>query len=126
MVGTRQRLSLWIFIIAALTMGAVYAFFDPAETVWMPKCPVHLLTGFDCPGCGSQRALHALLHGDFAGAFRANALLFLIIPVVMVMAVAEFNRKRWPRLHKALLQPAFVYGILSAVVCWTIFRNIIG
>lgn len=125
MVGTRQRLSLWIFIIAALIMGAVYAFFDPAETVWMPKCPVHLLTGFDCPGCGSQRALHALLHGDISGAFRANAILFLIIPVVAVMAIAEFNHNRWPRLYRTLLHPAFIYGILSAVVLWTIFRNII-
>lgn len=106
-------------------MGAVYAFFNPAETVWMPKCPVHLLTGFECPGCGSQRALHALLHGDISGAFRSNAILFLIIPVVAVMAIAEFNRNRWPRFYKTLLHPAFIYGILSAVVLWTIFRNII-
>lgn len=26
------------------------------------RCPLHLITGFQCPFCGSQRAIHHLLH----------------------------------------------------------------
>src|SRR5690606_32381537 len=31
------------------------------------QCPVHGVTGGFCPGCGSTRAVHELLHGDVAG-----------------------------------------------------------
>jgi hypothetical protein len=29
-------------------------------------CPLKQLTGFDCPGCGFQRSVIALFHGDLA------------------------------------------------------------
>ncbi len=30
----------------------------------MLPCPIHKLTGFDCPGCGMQRAAIELLYGN--------------------------------------------------------------
>ena len=115
-----------VAVIAVLLIaGTVYMIFDPAETAWMPKCPVYVITGYSCPGCGTQRALHSLLHGDIAGAFRANAMLFLFIPLIAVLAVGEINRRRWPRFYSRLLHPVFVYGILGIVVVWAIVRNII-
>lgn len=45
-------------------------------------CPFHAITGLRCPGCGSQRALHALLHGDLSTTFKMNALWILAIPVM--------------------------------------------
>ncbi|MDE5840938.1 MAG: DUF2752 domain-containing protein, partial [Muribaculaceae bacterium] len=57
----------------ALALAAVYYFFDPVEAGWMPRCIWKVTTGTDCPGCGSQRMAHALMHGDIAGAWRANA-----------------------------------------------------
>lgn len=38
------------------------------------------MTGLKCPGCGSQRAVHYLLNGQFIPAFRANPLLVMSIP----------------------------------------------
>ena len=35
-----------------------------------PTCPFLAITGWYCPGCGSLRAVHDLLHGDLAGAVR--------------------------------------------------------
>ncbi len=34
-----------------------------------PRCLFKLITGYECPGCGSQRAFHSLLHGDIAAAW---------------------------------------------------------
>ena len=49
-------------------IGAVFYFaVDPATFPFMPQCVFHRLTGLQCVGCGSQRMLHALLHGDIAG-----------------------------------------------------------
>ena len=116
----------FIPVIAVLLLaGVVYTIFDPAETAWMPKCPVYVISGYSCPGCGTQRALHSLLNGDITGAFRANALLFLFIPLIVVLTIGEINRRKWPKFYSRLLHPIFIYGILGVVVGWTIVRNII-
>lgn len=120
----KRKISVWIILCALALLAGVYLLFDPAETVWMPKCPVHVLTGFDCPGCGSQRAFHALLNGDFEGMVRANALLVIFFPFILLTGVAELNKKRWPRLYRAISQPAVIYSLLGLVIAWTILRNI--
>jgi hypothetical protein len=45
------------------------------------RCVFHLVSGWDCPGCGGQRALHQLLHGNLGLALRQNALFILLLPV---------------------------------------------
>jgi len=39
-------------------------FFSWLQNYLIP-CPFKALTGFDCPGCGFQRALLLLIRGDF-------------------------------------------------------------
>jgi hypothetical protein len=41
----------------------------------------HDLTGLYCPLCGSQRAVAALLHGDFSASLRNNMLFVLALPL---------------------------------------------
>lgn len=43
-------------------------------------CPLRMLTGHDCPGCGLTRALLALLRLDFSAAAEYHPLIFLIVP----------------------------------------------
>ena len=51
-------------------MGAVGAAIlylrDPTGNAFFPKCMVYSATGLYCPGCGTQRALHHLLHARIA------------------------------------------------------------
>lgn len=108
----------------AATLAVVYIIFDPAETWWMPKCPFHFLTGLDCPGCGSQRAVHALFHGNFKEAFSHNALLILMIPYLGLMGYAEIARSRHPKLYRNLTHPAFIFSIVGIVCLWTVIRNL--
>jgi hypothetical protein len=44
-----------------------------------------------CPGCGTTRALHALLNGRLTQALAYNALIFLVLPV---LAWVQFRRWR--------------------------------
>jgi hypothetical protein len=53
----------------------------------LPPCPLHALTGLYCPGCGSTRALHALLQGDVPGAMAMNPLLVIALPLLAAMAL---------------------------------------
>ena len=53
---------------------------DPANSMFYPPCPFRALTGFYCPGCGTLRALHQLLHGHLVAAFWLNPLAALLLP----------------------------------------------
>ena len=72
----------WPFVIAA-TVSAGYLLLDPARHACFPPCPLYAMTGWYCPGCGSQRALHQLLHGHFGLALRYNALFVMSIPTLL-------------------------------------------
>src|SRR6266542_5319684 len=69
---------------ATLAATAIYLFiFEPGRSGFFPVCPFRALTGFACPGCGSTRGLHSLLHGHFAAAFTLNPLLVLSVPFLL-------------------------------------------
>lgn len=99
-----------------------YYIVDP-RCIWMPHCMVKTYTGFDCPGCGSQRAVHALLHGDIAGALRYNAFLFIALLYIVVIWVARWCNRR---LHAALTSARATYSVLVAVTVWCVVRNVAG
>jgi hypothetical protein len=51
-------------------------------------CSVKSLTGFDCPGCGLQRAFVALLRGDIVLSLQLNPAL---IPVMITLLFTAFH-----------------------------------
>lgn len=103
----------------------VYFSLDPAKTPF-PRCPFKMLTGLNCPGCGSQRALHQLLHFHILEALRYNALFVLALPLLAFLAFAEIFKERFPRLYLASISPILSWSILSVVLIWFVVRNIIG
>ena len=79
-------LTVVIIIIAAVI---VYYKFSPTEVAIFPKCQFYVLTGWQCPGCGIQRAIHMLLIGDLNSAFQYNPLAILVLPYVLVGLICE-------------------------------------
>ena len=69
---------LWLAyaVLALASAGGltVVYFFDPRNPGPYPICPFFGLTGCYCPGCGTLRALHQLLHGNPVAAFGAACL----------------------------------------------------
>lgn len=103
-----------------------YYIFNPLQSRFMPQCAFHRLTGLSCPGCGTQRALHALLHGDIAAAFSANAFLIIISPLLMFLLWVELNRTRRPRIYVKVHNVAFIAVIAAMLIGWGVVRNIFG
>ena len=92
MNANSKRLLVAVAIAAAAAVFAcVLFFFDPMTSAFYPRCPSKLLTGYDCPGCGTTRALHALVHLDFGAALRYNAALFVLGPLLLLYAAAVFT-----------------------------------
>ena len=70
-------------LVAVVAVFCIFLLFDPEQYALFPKCPSLLLTGYECPGCGSQRAIYHLLHLRIGTAFRYNALLVLLLPYLL-------------------------------------------
>ena len=98
-----------------LVTAALFYVFDPVITPFLPRCPLHALTGLNCPGCGSMRALHQLAHGHLSAAFALNPLAMLALPF---LAYCTW-RGETPR-----LKPGWIRALLAVVVLFGILRNI--
>src|SRR5260370_29918651 len=99
-----------------LAAGAVILYrFDPATVHFFPRCVFHALTGLQCPGCGTTRALHHLLHGDVAGAFRLNAMLFFVAPFGVTAAASR----------RFATHPLTGWVALGVTAGWWILRNLL-
>ncbi len=56
---------------------------DPNHSHAFPFCPLKLVTGMDCPVCGSLRATHSLVHGHLGAAVGHNLLFVLLVPFIL-------------------------------------------
>lgn len=58
----------------------------------MLPCLNKQLLGIDCPGCGMQRSLDLLLHGEFVAAFQMYPAIYTILPLfALVIGNKVFN-----------------------------------
>ena len=72
-----------IAVVLLVLVGAVLFYvFVPPE--YWPRCWWLMLTGTKCPGCGSQRAIAAMLQGDFLQAVSYNPILVVGIPYFLL------------------------------------------
>nr|WP_281502539.1 DUF2752 domain-containing protein [Arenibacter sp. F20364] len=103
----------------------LYFFYNPSKSHLFPKCPFLTATGYYCTGCGSQRALHDLLHFDIKGVARHNLLFlpaFLLIAYHWIRNYAPLrNRTTLPDLIYHPKTPIVLFVIIAL---FTILRNI--
>lgn len=114
-----------IAIVLAVFLFLLLAFFlDPSESLFSPKCFFYYTAAVQCPGCGAQRAIHALLHLRFAEAFHYNALLVVLSPYLIVGAWLEFfgGKRRYPRLYGFLFNRIALWIVVGLVVGFTLWR----
>lgn len=67
-------------LVFAVALHAV----DPSDAMSAPICPFYAVTGLHCPGCGTLRCLHALLHADLRSAVDYNVLTVVFAPTLVV------------------------------------------
>jgi hypothetical protein len=107
--------------------GSAYLYLvDPNQpTSRYPACVFHAVTGLWCPGCGSARALHALLHLDVATALARNP--FVVAAVLYLGWVfVTWSRRRVTGVPRWMAPPWLLHGVLAAVVLFWVLRNVPG
>lgn len=117
------------FVVILFLVGAVglvfLRLFDPASSSIFPPCPLHYFTGLYCPGCGSLRALHQLLHGNLREAWAMNPLTIILLPFVTYGLLSEglraFRGRGLPQIFLPAVSIQVLYGV---IILFGIVRNL--
>jgi len=122
----KAYLQIVIILTAVIVLSLLYFFYPATNSSFHPKCIFHSVTGFYCPGCGSQRATSALLHGRFGQAIDYNILLVVSLPFILYSAfVFTWNAFSERKMQQAIFySPVFIKIVLITVVAFWILRNI--
>lgn len=73
-------------------------------------CPMVILTGFPCPGCGLTRAVVSILYGDFAAGFNYNPAAFF-----WIIYIVSFLCNRYIKGMKDTKKWMIYLGVISAI-----------
>jgi Protein of unknown function (DUF2752) len=107
----------------AATAVVLYAF-DPATSPLFPSCPLRVWTGWLCPGCGTLRAMHALLHGSLDAALQANVLATFAILCVGIAWLRDQARPATSPWLLSMRRAAFSAAGVALVLLFGALRNI--
>lgn len=124
---TGRRLGPFVLVTTALAgLGALFFLADPASSGFFWNCPFHALTGWYCPGCGTQRAVHELLHGHVKEAIGMNALAVLVILPGAVWAYVSFALRAfgWTRVSGVRLSGRWLAVLLGLAILFGVLRNL--
>jgi hypothetical protein len=114
-----------VLLILIIALAVLFFVLNPNEHVIFPRCPFNVLTGFYCPGCGSQRAIHSLLHLNFAGVAGNN---FLFLPAVLLVfyhyAFPFLNSFFGWKLPNILYLKITPWIIFVVIILFWFFRNL--
>lgn len=115
----------YLLVLGLLAGGVVfYALVDPASARFIPKCIYHTLTGWECPACGTQRAFHALLQGEFDQAVRYNPFIILLSPYLLALLYTTLSKSTLAARWRPTLQHPVIIAICFIItIAWWIFRN---
>lgn len=115
-------------LIVVLIVGAVLLSALLCGEEYMLRCPLNSLTGWDCPFCGTQRMVRALLHCRWAEAFGYNALIMIATPLFILgglrMLFPSFASRHERIMLSSLFTDRALLVYLIILIFWGVSRNI--
>ena len=122
-----RQLALAAFIWLGLaSLSILLLLFNPASPAnqIFPRCPFRLLTGWQCPGCGSTRACYQLLHLHPIAAFKLNPLMVMTLPFIVYGLLGYTKSAITGQPHRRVFIPTpYLWAWLVLLIFFWIFRN---
>lgn len=122
----KQRLRKACFIGAALFLsGCAYLFIFCKLGLAIP-CVFHLITGLECPGCGTTRMFASLARLDFVSAWHFNPVVLVMLPFIAYIIVKDVVQ--WIKHGKTKstrFENYMQYAMVAVLVVFGIVRNIV-
>jgi hypothetical protein len=120
-----QRYVAVMAVVAVPAALAVLYAFPPTETSLYPKCFLFRYTGLHCPGCGSTRALHSLLHGEVRQALAYNLFVPFLVPYLGVRGFRSWYAAMRRRPLPPWRAPVWVVWLfLLSLIGYGVLRNL--
>ncbi len=115
----------WIFVVIILVVVGYYFLLNPYEQEYFfISCPFYQISGYQCPGCGSQRAFHELLHLRIFEAIKQNVLFVLAIPYVLLIFYTSFHQEKYQKLRQILMGNKTLLILLVVAILFGVLRNL--
>ncbi|GAC1355260.1 MAG: hypothetical protein NVSMB3_00230 [Acidobacteriaceae bacterium] len=126
---TPSLLRLTLALASLTLLAAILLRFPPSATTFYPQCPIYTLLHLQCPGCGTTRALAALLRGHLLEGLRLNPLTTCTLPVAALVFL-------WRTLRSCLgaplpaplpapeISPSTLFLSLAGLALFTVLRNL--
>lgn len=104
----------------------VYYLFNPSQASFYLPCPLYYATDLYCAGCGSQRALHHLMHFEIGKAFGYNPFLVLSIPLLIYAVGVQYINFVWDTKFRVKLfySNTFIIIYFGLAILYSVLRNI--
>lgn len=124
--GLWQKIKTTSIVLIILSSVIILYFFNPESSIWFPKCPFYIITGYQCPACGIQRAAYQLFHFHFKKAFYYNPFLVISVPyaILLIWVTWIAPQTRFYKLRAFCYHPITVKTYVLLTVIWWIVRNL--
>ncbi|WP_296928820.1 DUF2752 domain-containing protein [Porphyromonas sp.] len=128
MLATSRHNKALLALLGCMLVGGVVLYLYSPESLRIPRCPFLQLTGWQCPGCGSLRGIHALLHGNIVRVLQLNVMLIPALLYLALLVMLELTRPhsvRAERLYRRFSGRIASWIIFVLIVVWGIGRNLL-
>lgn len=118
----KKEIGIFVFFLISVS---IYFFFDPSKNSYFLKCPLKEMTGYECAGCGVQRAFHSFLHFRVLEAFKFNPLFVIAIPIIVFLLLNKCFNPNYEKtiFSKLFFRKSFFIVLLIIVLLFSLFRN---
>lgn len=121
----RGEIAIFVVMSVLCVVATVVLFFGhPSSYSFIPRCPFYSATGLYCPGCGSLRATHYLLHGDWTASLRNHPLLIPLLCFFLFLygkRLLEFRCRKSMAFRSEL---PFCLIVLAVFFAFFVLRNV--
>ena len=103
----------------------IIAYFVLLRRILHSMCPMVLLTGFPCPGCGLTRAGFAVLSLDFGTAWRIHPFIYAFAVLTVMFGINRYVlcKKKMPFLRVCLI---VTLAAMLVFYMWRMYRYFPG
>jgi hypothetical protein len=125
-IGVRGRIFSAAIVTGAGVLALILFIGNPeGRASIIPPCPLYFFTRIFCPGCGTARAMHQLLHGHLLSALAYNPLTVLFAPLLLYVLCSHILIiVRGRGLSEPNLPARGIWALFGLILIYWILRNI--